>query len=111
MTNEEAVKELTDADQIASRVCRMLMEGMQPVPEFAPGSVPVVVAARVMGKAPDWIRAGIVNGWLPIGYAVKDGKLVTSLRDIKSDRKISYTIIPKKFWEVTGYVWKGEEKP
>lgn len=108
---QETVKQLTDADQIAARVCRMLMDGTQPVPEFAPGSVPVVVAAKVMGKAPDWIRAGIVNGWLPIGYAVKDWKLVTSLGDIKSDRKISYTIIPKKFWEVTGYVWKGEEKP
>lgn len=107
---QETVKQLTDADQIASRVCRMLLEGIQPVPEFAPGNVPVAVAARVIGKAPDWIRAGIVNGWLPIGYAVKDGKLVTSLGDIKSDRKVSYTIIPKKFWEVTGYVWKGEEK-
>ena len=107
---QETVKQLTDADQIASRVCRMLLEGIQPVPEFAPGNVPVAVAARVIGKAPDWIRAGIVNGWLPIGYAVKDGKLVTSLGDIKSDRKVSYTIILKKFWEVTGYVWKGEEK-
>ena len=31
---------------------------------FGPGSVPVAVAARVYGKDANWIRAGIVTGYL-----------------------------------------------
>ncbi len=30
---------------------------------FTPGSVPVVVVARVYGKDA-WVRAGIISGWL-----------------------------------------------
>lgn len=43
---------------------------------FGPGSVPVNIAARVYGKDASWIRAGILNGWLPIGYAtnIKNSK-------------------------------------
>ena len=40
---------------------------------FPEGSVPVKVAARVYGKDPSWVRAGIVAGWLPIGAAIRDG--------------------------------------
>ena len=46
---------------------------------FAAGSVPVAVAARVYGKDASWIRAGIVSGWLPIGKATRNGKLVTKI--------------------------------
>ena len=35
--------------------------------EFATGSVPVMVAARIYGKDASWVRAGIISGWLPIG--------------------------------------------
>lgn len=34
--------------------------------EFATGSVPVMVAARIYGKDASWVRAGIISGWLPI---------------------------------------------
>ena len=37
--------------------------------EFATGSVPVMVAARIYGKDASWVRAGIISGWLPIGKA------------------------------------------
>ena len=47
--------------------------------EFHPGSVPVAVVARVYGKDASWVRAGIVSGWLPIGKATRNGKLVTSI--------------------------------
>ena len=47
--------------------------------EFRPGSVPVCVAARVYGKDASWVRAGIISGWLPIGKATRNGKLVTSM--------------------------------
>ena len=33
--------------------------------EFATGSVPVMVAARIYGKDASWVRAGIISGWLP----------------------------------------------
>ena len=52
--------------------------------EFHPGSVPVAVAARVYGKDASWVRAGIVSGWLPIGKATRNGKLVTSVEEIDS---------------------------
>ena len=43
---------------------------------FAPGSVPVAVVARVYGKDASWVRAGIISGWLPIGKATRNGKLI-----------------------------------
>lgn len=79
------------------------------IPEFGQGSVPIVVAARVYGKDASWIRAGIIAGWLPIGIATRDGIQVTSVDDINSRQgRINYYISPKRLWEDTGYVWKGE---
>ena len=43
------------------------------------GCVPVRVAARVYGKDPCWVRAGIISGWLPIGMATRKGKQITDL--------------------------------
>lgn len=40
------------------------------------GSVPVRIAARVYGRDPAWVRAGIIAGWLPIGEATRNGKRV-----------------------------------
>lgn len=74
------------------------------------GSVPVSIAAKVYGKDPCWIRAGIINGWLPIGYATRDGKLITSIEQMNSKYgRINYYISPKKLFEQTGYQWKGEQ--
>ena len=79
------------------------------IQEFGQGSVPIVVAARVYGKDASWIRAGIIAGWLPIGVATRDGIQVTSVDDINSRHgRINYYISPKRLWEDTGYVWKGE---
>ena len=78
--------------------------------EFIKGSVPVSVAARVYGKDASWVRAGIVAGWLPIGKATRHGKLVTKVEDIDSKYgRINFYISPKKLWEETGYVWRGEK--
>lgn len=79
--------------------------------EFAVGCVPVAVAARVYGKDPAWVRAGIVCGWLPIGKATRDGKLVTKLEEMTSKLgRINFYISPKLLWEDTGFIWKGERK-
>lgn len=78
---------------------------------FASGSVPVLVAARVYGKDASWIRAGIVAGWLPIGKATRSGKLVTSIEEMDSKYgRINFYISPKRLWEETGFVWKGERR-
>ena len=72
------------------------------------GSVPVRVAARIFGKDPCWVRAGIIKGWLPIGYATYHGELVTDLE--RRPGRINYYISPKKLYELTGYEWKGERE-
>ena len=78
---------------------------------FASGSVPVLVAARVYGKDASWIRAGIVAGWLPIGKATRSGKLITSIEEMDSKcGRINFYISPKRLWEETGFVWKGERR-
>jgi hypothetical protein len=51
---------------------------------FSNGSVPVSVAAKVYGKDPAWVRAGIISGWLPIGTATRRGKQITNVNDINS---------------------------
>lgn len=72
---------------------------------FAEGSLPVAVAAKVYGKDTSWVRAGIIAGWLPIG------KLITRIDEIDSRLgRINFYISPRKLWEDTGYLWKGEKK-
>lgn len=79
--------------------------------EFAQGSVPVAVAARVYGKDASWVRAGIIVGWLPIGKATRNGELVTSIDQIDSRYgRINFYISPKRLYEDTGYFWEGEKK-
>ena len=73
---------------------------------FTKGSVPVSVVARVCGKDASWVRAGIIFGWLPIGKATRYGQLVTEMV-IGCDRT-NYYVSPKRLFEETGYLWKGE---
>lgn len=79
--------------------------------KFINGSVPVRIVAKIYGKDASWIRAGIIEGWLPIGAATRHGKLVTDAKAI-GDRKgrINFYISPKKLYEETGYLWKGEKE-
>lgn len=71
------------------------------------GSVPVSVAAKVYGKDPAWVRAGLIEGWLAIGFATRGGKRITSITQQNSKHRINYYISPKLLYEETGYVWKG----
>ena len=104
----ETAKDLTRSKEIAEHVCRMLMAAGSG-PEFGTGGVPVAVAARVMGKDPTWVQAGIICGWLPIGKATQDMKQVTSMEQVDRRKRTNYYISPKLFWEMTGYVWRGNE--
>lgn len=79
--------------------------------QFPIGSVPVSVAAKVYGKDASWVRAGIISGWLPIGKATRNGKLVTSVEEMNSKYgRINFYISPKRLYEETGYKWKGEKQ-
>lgn len=79
--------------------------------EFPQGSVPVAVAASVYGKDASWVRAGIVSGWLPIGKATRSGKLVTTIEEMDSRYgRINFYISPKRLYEETGFLWKGERQ-
>lgn len=76
---------------------------------FKKGSVPVKIAAEVYGKDANWIRAGLISGWLPIGFATRNGKQITSLSQMDSKLgRINYYISPKRLYEETGYIWGGE---
>ena len=75
---------------------------------LAVGSVPIAVVAKVYGRDASWVRAGIISGWLPIGKATRNGKLVTDVKEMDSRKgRISYYISPKLLYEDTGYVWTG----
>lgn len=79
--------------------------------EFPAGSVPVAVAARIYGKDASWVRAGVVAGWLPIGKATRNGKLVTTIEEMDSRYgRINFYISPKRLYEETGFLWKGEKR-
>lgn len=71
------------------------------------GSVPVAVAARVYGKDANWIRAGIITGYLQIGIATRNGQQITSLTQMDSKYgRINYYISPQRLFEETGFKWK-----
>ena len=78
--------------------------------EFARGSVPVSVVAKVYGKDAAWVRAGVVAGWLPIGTATRNGERITRIEDINSRYgRINFYISPKKLYDETGYIWRGDK--
>jgi len=72
------------------------------------GSVPIKVAARVYGKDPCWVRAGILHGWLPIGVATRNGERVTDFG--KFNQRTNYYISPVLLEQHTGFIWKGEKE-
>lgn len=74
------------------------------------GSVPVSVASKVYGKDQSWVRAGIIKGYLPIGFATRNGKRIESVEEMDSSLgRINYYISPKLLYEHTGFMWKGDD--
>ena len=79
-------------------------------PRLEFGSGPVRVAAKVYGRDPSWVRAGIISGWLPIGQATRNGVPVTDMKQMNSKYgRINYYISPKLLYEQTGFEWRGEK--
>lgn len=100
-------KEMTQ--EISEMLARKLLNATQE-PEFEYGEkIRTTDVAKLLGKTAGWVQAGIINGWLPIGVATLEGKLVTNQNQIRSNKRVDYTIFPQKLWEVTGIVWKGRD--
>ena len=87
------------ANKAEEDIIRKLSVAMS-IPDFPLGSVPVKVAANVLGKGEPFIRWGIENGVLPIGAAQRE----------EGNKRCNLYISPKLLWEYTGYVWKGEQE-
>lgn len=77
--------------------------------QFSPGSVPISVVAKVYGKDPNWVRKGIIEGWLPIGVATRDGEEITDFKKQTAKHRINYYVSPKLLYEHTGYVWRNNQ--
>ena len=70
------------------------------------GSVPVSVTAKIYGKDASWVRAGLITGYLPIGYATRKGERITDVSEIDSSLgRINYYVSPKRLYEETGFLW------
>lgn len=77
---------------------------------FMNGSVPVIVVAKVYGKDANWVRQGIVAGWLPIGVATKAGRKISDISELSKSGRTNFYISPKKLYDETGYLWRGERE-
>ena len=63
--------------------------------DYGGRNVPVIVAAKIMGKSPQFIRIGLQRGILPIGVAMKT--------DDKNEQ-YDYYISPRLLTQFTGGV-------
>ena len=70
------------------------------IPEFTGENIPVKEAARIMGKDYQFVRIGIIGGFLPIGTGFK----------MPDSNSYTFYISPRLFWEYTGYVYRGKTK-
>lgn len=104
MTAEEYINEAKSVHGAAAEIARTVV-GMA-FPEFSSEPMTIKDASDLTGLTQTAIRAGILNGWLPIGVAVRDGKQISG----NSGGKANFIIFPRKVWEVTGHIWKGKKK-
>lgn len=67
----------------------------------------VAQVAKELGKDACWVRAGLIEGWLPFGFATRNGKKVTKIEDMDIRKgRIQYFINPKQYYE---YIKEMEE--
>ena len=87
------------ADELAEALSRRAL-----TPQFGLGGVPMEVAEKVLGMSRKTIMDLMERGELDIG-------IITTAQKKRGTRvyRNSY-ISPKKFYELTGYIWEGEKK-
>lgn len=103
MTAEQYIESAVSAHGAAQEVARNIAGIIYP--EFSSEPMTVKDASDLTGLTQSAIRAGILNGWLPIGVAVRDGKQISG----KAGDRANFIIFPRKVWELTGHVWRGKE--
>lgn len=62
------------------------------------GNVPIHETAVILGKSDLWVREAIASGAIDLGACT-----------VGKNGRRSFYISPKKLYELTGYVWKGEQ--
>jgi hypothetical protein len=67
-------------------------------PEFSGENVPIAEVARILRKDSQYIRQGIIKGYLPIGVAVKND----------GSSQYDFYVSPMLLWKFTGHIWKGD---
>lgn len=67
------------------------------IPEFDGRNVPVKEVAKLMGKDQQFIRQGIINGFLPIGTAFKK-EITDSYLQKKESTQYDFYISPRLLW-------------
>lgn len=97
------VEKTAEIHNFAYEIARILADTT--VPEFSSDPISVDDAAKLIGIKPAQVRAGIQYGWLPIGIATNNGKIING----KSNLRLNFTIFPRRIWEVTGHIWKGKK--
>lgn len=70
------------------------------VPEFPAENIPVIIAASIMGKDQQFLREAMKRGLLDLGICYKK----------ENSEQYDFYISPFKFWQLTGYVYKGLEE-
>ena len=69
------------------------------VPEFQAGNVPAIVAAGIMGKDQMFVREAMKRGLIDLGVCYKK----------EGSDQYDFYISPFKLWQLTGYVYQGDE--
>lgn len=100
---DDYIKQNAEIHQFAAEVARII-SGIPAMPEFSAERLTVDDVSKMTGIPAASVRAGIVYGWLPIGTATRNNKVVKSL----TGEKTSFFISPRKLYEETGYVWRGK---
>lgn len=67
--------------------------------EFKKANMPIKAAAQALGMDCQTVRILCQQGIVPWGIVFKR----------PGSRRYSYLILPKSFFENTGFLWKGEE--
>lgn len=78
------------------------------VPKFDGRNVPVKEVARLMGKDQQFIRQGIIKGFLPIGTAFKKTIIDQKWNEEKESSQYDFYISPRLLWEYTGIIYNGK---
>lgn len=101
---EGNARQSTEINLIANEICKILLDKLSVTPEFADSPVPMSIASKVLKMDPDTIRNRMENGSLDIGIITTSPK-----KRGKRTYRNAY-ISPIKFWKLTGYIWRGENK-